>query len=77
MILLNISENRVGINQYLNGIKLIPRVVLNQFNCSVRIELLGSNTENKFVIIVRVFVFFEGLKKFLGGWYDECGICEM
>lgn len=44
---------REGSNQYIEGIIKIPRIVLIQFNDKLKILDVGSNTENKFVIIFR------------------------
>lgn len=42
---------RVGINQNEAGINKRPKKVLNQFKDKFKIVVLGSKTENKFVII--------------------------
>ncbi len=48
-----IKLNREGINQNIDGINKIPKKVLNQFNDKFNIEVEGSNTENKLVIIFK------------------------
>jgi hypothetical protein len=49
---------RLGINQYIYGIINNPRDVLIQFRLRVIIDLDGSNTENRFVIMVSFFDLF-------------------
>ena len=47
---------RDGINQYIDGIINKPIKVLNQFKDKLNIEVEGSNTENKFVIIFKIYL---------------------
>lgn len=55
VILFHIYLIRLGINQNLNGITKNPKIVLNQFNEREKIDLVGSNTENRLVIIFNLF----------------------
>lgn len=45
---------REGISQYAEGIIINPIKVLNQFSERLKIDVEGSNTENKFVIIFNI-----------------------
>ena len=51
IIIFHKNINREGINQNDTGIIKNPINVLNQFNENEKIEVDGSNTENKFIII--------------------------
>lgn len=53
IILFQKMWNREGKSQYIEGIIKIPKNVLNQFNDMLKILDVGSNTENKFVIIFK------------------------
>jgi len=52
--LFHIILYREGINQYINGIKNNPRIILIQFNDKLKIVVEGSKTENKFVITFKL-----------------------
>lgn len=50
--------NRDGINQNIDGINIKPINVLVQFNDKLKVEVAGSNTENRLVIIFNLLNFF-------------------
>lgn len=50
-------DHRDGMAQNSKGIKIIPKKVDNQFKDKFMIEEVGSNTENRFVIIFNSFLF--------------------
>lgn len=57
------NDHREGIIQYIIGKNITPRKVDNQLSgILIRLEV-GSKTENKFVIIFKLFLFFVTEKK--------------
>lgn len=59
------KDQREGIAQYNIGINKIPRKVDNQFKDMEKILDVGSNTENKLVIIFNLFLFLKGAYSFV------------
>lgn len=55
IILFHIKLYRDGISQYIHGININPNKVLSQFR-EDPIKVLGSNVENRSVIIFRLIV---------------------
>jgi len=54
-MLIIIEDLRVGASQYIYGNITIPIKVLIQFICMFMIDLLGSKTEKRLVIIINIF----------------------
>lgn len=57
-ILFHIIKWRLGINQNINGINIIPKNALNQLNDKLKMLVEGSKIENKFAIIFNLNYFF-------------------